>query len=424
MSTEAPRRSRIARGTIAGVAVARAGLARAGHRLAGSPAPQAHEAELGRILFGALNQLKGVALKASQLLASEPGLLPDALREQLARANYQATPMNRALVHKAMRQALGPDWDARFAEFDDRAFAAASLGQVHRAQLADGRELAVKLQYPGIAATVKSDMRMLRSLLGVLPLERRLLEPLFDEIEANLRDELDYRREAAELRWFATALPGLRIPQPLAELSTAELLCMDALPGLHLNEWLATGPSQAQRDAAGQRIFDAFVRMVFELGRLHADPHPGNYLFDEEGGVALLDFGCTRSLPEPLCAGVARAWSAHLRGAAGVAELHGAYAGLGLIAPGLSLDGFAAELLPILQPLLDWQVAPFRAARFDFGSRAPLPRMGAEQQRMARQCLHSLPAELPFFDRSWMGLNRLLAQLGARVQTTNPWIQQ
>ena len=106
MSAEAPRRSRLARGTIAGVAVARAGVASVGHRLAGAPsaeAQDAHEAELGRILFGALNQLKGVALKASQLLASEPGLLPDALREQLARAHYQATPMNRAWLQNTLK---------------------------------------------------------------------------------------------------------------------------------------------------------------------------------------------------------------------------------------------------------------------------------------------------------------------------------
>lgn len=442
-ASKPPRSGRVARGAIAGGALARAGVARLGHKARDlardeaqrSAARAAHEAELGRILFGALNQLKGVALKAAQLLSGETQLLPETVREQLARACYQATPMNQALVGKRMRQALGPDWAERFAHFEPQAFAAASLGQVHRAQLEDGRALALKLQYPGIAATISSDMRLLRSLLlgrlgglalgeGALP-DAALLARVLDEIEAGLAAELDYAQEARAMDEFRAALaprlPQLVVPEVYQALSSPQLLVMQALPGQHLAEWLAQGPSQAERDRYGQLIFETFMLMVFELGRLHADPHPGNYLFMPDGRLGLLDFGCTRVLPRRFVEPLARAWSAALA-PDGDAALYGAYRELGLIDADLDLESFRRELRPALAPLLDWQLAPFREPVFDFGARAPLPHLGRSQQRVAVRHLHGMPPELPYLDRAFLGLNQLLAQLGARVRTRNPWI--
>jgi len=431
-----PRRGRLARGAIAGGALARVGVARLAHKAQDLTLTEpgrreraaAREAELGRILFAALNQLKGVALKAAQLLSSEASLLPEALRAQLARACYQATPMNQALVAKRMRLALGPDWEQRFADFEPQAFAAASLGQVHRARLPDGRAVALKLQYPGIAATVKSDMRLLRSLLGglawggaALP-DEVLLARVLDDIEATLMAELDYAQEAQALAWFRAELqlPGLVIPAPLHEHGTAQLLCMQALDGLHLPAWLARGPTQAERDRAGQLIFDSFVAMLFELRRLHADPHSGNYLFMADGQLGLLDFGCTRTLAPAFCEGLASAWSAGLRG--DLPALRQAYLALGLIAPGLDQAAFDGQLYPALADLLDWQLEPFRQELFDFGQRRPMPPMQGEQHRRALAHLQGMPAELPYVDRAYLGLNQMLKQLGARVSTRNPYI--
>ena len=165
--TEPPRTGRLARGTITGIAAARIGMAQLGHRVR-TPSAQAqadHEAALGRILFGALGQLRGSALKVSQLLSMHPGLLPDGVRQELARAHHQAPPLNRALVGRVFRQAFGQEPEALFLRFEPRAFAAASLGQVHRAELAGHGAVAVKVQYPGIASTIASDMRLLRTTL-------------------------------------------------------------------------------------------------------------------------------------------------------------------------------------------------------------------------------------------------------------------
>ena len=171
-----PSTGRLSRGAIAGVAVARAGLAHLGHMAQSltrdetqhAQARQAHEAKLGRILFAALNQLKGTALKASQLLSLELGFLPEGMRQELARAHFQVTPLNRALVVKVMRQEFDQELHTLYQQFDLKTFAAASLGQVHAATLPNGDAVAVKLQYPGMAASIGSDMRMLRGLLQTL----------------------------------------------------------------------------------------------------------------------------------------------------------------------------------------------------------------------------------------------------------------
>ncbi|MEJ6007089.1 AarF/ABC1/UbiB kinase family protein [Paucibacter sp. AS339] len=442
MGGKLPRTGRLARGAIAGAAVARAGVAHLGHRLgqmgqdltpsteAADQARAAHEAKLGRILFGALNQLKGTALKASQLLSMELGLLPEPMRKELARAHYQVTPLNRALVIKLMRQELGAGPDELFASFEPQAFAAASLGQVHAATLHSGEAVAVKLQYPGMASSIHSDLAILRTLLQALGRGPALPQPhvidaLMDDIAAKLAEELDYQHEAEQLSWFAERLqdqPALVLPRPVAALSSRRILTMQRLQGLHLDEWLATGPSQTERDHYGQLLFDLFLRSVFELQRLQADPHPGNSLFMPEGRLGLLDFGCTRSLSAGFCQHLSAAWGALLRRPCNTAALQQTYVNLGLLRPEMSAETFSQELLPALQDLLNWQVRPFTEAVFDFGQHPPPPRTGAAHQRTAVGHLQSMAPELPYFDRSYLGLLQTLRALGARVRTTNCWI--
>ncbi|MCV2351688.1 ABC1 kinase family protein [Paucibacter sp. Y2R2-4] len=440
-SSKPPRTGRLARSAIAGAAVARAGVAHLGHKLGQlgqdlTPIDEAaaqteHQAQLGRILFAALNQLKGTALKASQLLSMELGLLPQALRDELARAHYQVTPLNRALVIKLMRQELGAGPEDLFASFEPQAFAAASLGQVHAATLHSGEAVAVKLQYPGMAASIHSDLALLRGLLNkfgsssALP-QPEVLDALIQEIAAKLNEELDYLHEAEQLRWFADRLkdqPKLRLPQPVEALCSKRMLTMQRLDGLHLNEWLAAQPSQAERDHYGQLLFDLFLRSVFELQRLQADPHPGNSLFMPGGQLGLLDFGCTRSLRPMFCQQLSAAWCALLRQPVDAEALQQAYVSLGLLSPEMSAATFVAELLPALQELLDWQVRPFRQSVFDFGQHPPPPRTGAAHQRTAVGHLHAVAPELPYFDRSYLGLLQTLRALGARVQTRNRWIR-
>ena len=437
-AANAPGTGALTRGAIAGMAVARVGLAHLNHKAQGltrsdKQAQQAtaeHEAKLGRILFTALNQLKGTALKASQLLSMELGLLPEGIRSELAKAHYQVTPLNRALVIKLLRQEFGAGPDSLFQTFEPQAFAAASLGQVHAATLADGQAVAVKLQYPGMASSIGSDLALLRTLVSAISLrshsvpKANIVAPMMADIEHKLAEELDYLHEAEQLVWFGQhlKLEGLAVPQPIPHLTSRRVLTMQRLTGVHLNEWLRIQPSQAERDHFGQLLFDMFMRCLFELRRLHADPHPGNYLFMPDGRLGLLDFGCTRALSASFCEGLAMAWSALLRQPRDEGQMQQAYLRLGLIAPALSEHDFRSQLMPALAELHAWQRLPFAVAVYDFSQLPPLPRMSATQQRHALHHLHGMPPDMPYFDRAHLGLTQLLRTLGARVCTSNPWI--
>lgn len=438
---QAPHTSKLARGAIVGAAAAQAGatqLARSATQLVRRGASAAdqeaarveHEAKMGRIAFTALNQLKGTALKASQLLSMELGLLPEGVRQQLARAHYQVTPLNRALVLKLLRQELGNSPEALFAEFDLQAFAAASLGQVHAATLFSGEAVAVKLQYPGMAATIHSDLAMLRLLLKGISLGPEALPNadiqarVMENIAQTLTQELDYLHEAKQLQWFAQHLqhPKLVLPTPVMERTTPRVLTMQRLHGLHLAEWLATQPSQAQRDHYGQLLFDTFMQCAWGLQRLQADPHPGNYLFMDEGQLGLLDFGCTRTLSPLFCAQAANAWKAALRAPKDTVALREAYLALDLIDPALDQQRFETELLPALAGWQDWQCLPLKSPVYDFGQLPPPPQPNAAARRAASLHMHALPPDLLHFDRAHMGLTEMLRSLGARVRTANPWI--
>ena len=431
--TEPPRTGRLARGTITGIAAARIGMAQLGHRVR-TPSAQAqadHEAALGRILFGALGQLRGSALKVSQLLSMHPGLLPDGVRQELARAHHQAPPLNRALVGRVFRQAFGQEPEALFEHFEPTAFAAASLGQVHRAQLAGHGTVAVKVQYPGIAATITSDMQLIRAALRALahtdmPLPANtVVDSVMTEIEATLLREVDYLQEAEQLQWFAehAALPGVVLAQPILSHPRAQVLPQQFRPGQHLQAWLATEPTQAQRDLAGQHLWDWFMHCLFVLGRVHADPHPGNFLFAPDGTVGVLDFGCTRSLSKHFRTQVTKAWSALLRPPTDPQRdtlVLQAYQALGLVNASLTVPAYTAELAPALADMQAWQMEPFTQPVFDFGVKTPPPITAGRHQRMLGKHLVQVPGEMPAFERMWMGLMHLLTGLGARVHTHCP----
>ncbi|MBW8462118.1 AarF/ABC1/UbiB kinase family protein [Acidovorax sp.] len=427
---EAPRTGKLARSAITGLAAARIGMAELSHRTRkrSAQAQAEHEAALGRILFGALGQLRGSALKVSQLLSMHPQLLPEGVRRELARAHHQAPPLNRALVGRVFRQAFGQEPEALFEHFEPTAFAAASLGQVHRAQLAGHGTVAVKVQYPGIAATIASDMQLMRTALRALahtdlPLPTdTVMDSVMTEIEATLLREVDYLQEAEQLQWFAqhAAQPGVVMAQPILSHTRAQVLTQQFLLGQPLQAWLATQPTQAQRDQAGQHLWDWFMHCIFVLGRVHADPHPGNFLFAPDGTVGVLDFGCTRSLSTGFRAQVTQAWSALLR-PADDPERHAlvlqAYQALGLAGADVSLPTYRTDLAPALAVMQAWQIEPFTQAVFDFGTKTPPPLTPPADQRMLGRHLQQVPSEMPAFERMWMGLMHLLTQLGARVHT-------
>ncbi|RED48150.1 ABC1 kinase family protein [Aestuariispira insulae] len=425
---------KLARSASMGLAATRIGLKQLDRKGRGSSAEQQldHEREIGKILFGALNQLKGTALKASQILSMEVDFLPRGVREELSRGCYQATPLNAALVHRAFRREFGCGPEDLFEHFDPQAFSAASLGQVHFARGKGGRKLAVKVQYPGIAASIRSDVKMISNLLAVLSNasdlipDRKVTGIVMDEIERQLEREVSYQLEADNTDWFRDVLrlPGFSLPEVDRDRSSDRILTLGYLEGEHLEDWLAGNPDQAARDHYGQMIFDFFLHSVFELGCLHADPHPGNFLFMDAGRLGLIDFGCIKQMPRDFAEGMADFYNcfiAHQLDPQPEALL-AAYQRLGLVEEGLGLEEYSARLQPNLAPLQRWIIEPFLTSVFDFSQKEPMPHLEGADARAAMPYLKGMPRNILYFDRTFHGVIHMLRRIGARVRTQNSWI--
>jgi predicted unusual protein kinase regulating ubiquinone biosynthesis (AarF/ABC1/UbiB family) len=267
----------------------------------------AQAAELARMLGG----LKGPIMKVAQLLATIPDAVPPEYARELAQLQADAPPMGWAFVKRRMTAELGAGWQSRFKRFEHQPAAAASLGQVHRAEAPDGQPLACKLQYPEMASAVEADLRQLRAIFAV----HRRMDPAIDtseiieEISERVREELDYDREARHMAVYRAILgdePRVRVPDVLPELSTRRLLTMGWLDGRKLLDY-ADHPLE-DRNRIAEAMFKAWWHPFSHYAVIHGDPHLGNYtVFEEEGrpaGINLLDYGCIRIFPPSFVEGV------------------------------------------------------------------------------------------------------------------------
>lgn len=255
-------------------------------------------------MFAVLGELKGGAMKVGQALSVFEAGMPDKyaepFREALTKLQAEAPPLPAEEVEKVLDAQLGLKWRDRFAEFDGEAVAAASIGQVHRAVWSDGREVAVKVQYPGADEALRSDLRQLRRLAPLL----RPLNPgtdvkgVIDELYDSAVSELDYRLEADTQRVFSTAFaddPKIRVPAVLA--SSPKVLVTEWADGRALSKVAAEG-SQEERDRAAELLAEFQFSSPARVGIMHGDPHPGNFLVNDEGRMVVLDFGASIPLPD------------------------------------------------------------------------------------------------------------------------------
>jgi predicted unusual protein kinase regulating ubiquinone biosynthesis (AarF/ABC1/UbiB family) len=248
----------------------------------------------------ALGGLKGPVMKAAQILATVPDLLPPDYVAELAQLQTNAPSMGWAFVKRRMGTELGPEWRSRFAEFEHQAFAAASLGQVHRATDHDGRRLACKLQYPDMASAVEADLQQLKLALSIFRRYDGVIDAseIHAELSARLREELDYRREAANMLLFDGMLGEVKtahVPKVDPSLSTDRLLTMDWLDGERLMD--VKDAPLADRNRVAEAMFHTWYVPFYRYGVLHGDPHLGNYTVRSDYAVNLLDFGCIRVFP-------------------------------------------------------------------------------------------------------------------------------
>ncbi len=270
----------------------------AGNRM-GIKTDRAGHAEDLRVILGGL---KGPMMKVAQFLTTIPDALPEEYAAELSQLQANAPSMGAAFVRRRMQGELGANWNAHFSEFDLTAAAAASLGQVHRATLKDGQQVACKLQYPDMASTMEADLRQLRLAMSVY---RRMddsiqTEDIYAELDERLREELDYTREAAQMRLYGIMLadqPMVHVPVPVERLSTRRLVTMSWLDGRPMMGRLDESPPLEERNVMAEALFRAWYVPFYQYGVIHGDPHLGNYQVVPDGTVNLLDYGAIRVFP-------------------------------------------------------------------------------------------------------------------------------
>jgi predicted unusual protein kinase regulating ubiquinone biosynthesis (AarF/ABC1/UbiB family) len=422
--SDLPRKTAVRTARLASLPLGYAGRATLGlgRRIGGAPADAVAvqvQQRTAEQLFRVLGELKGGAMKFGQALSIFESALPEALvapyRATLTRLQDAAPPMSASMVHQVLAREFGPGWRENFASFDDDPAAAASIGQVHRAVWSDGREVAVKIQYPGAGDALMSDFRQIgraaRLFAGWIPgLD---VKPLVEELQARVAEELDYSLEADAQRRFAAAFaddPDVVVPDVVTHTDAAIV-----------SEWLESDRSlarliadggQADRDHYGE----IYVRFLFSgparAGLLHADPHPGNFRLMPDGRVGVVDYGAVARLPDGLPAVIGT-----LMTAAVADEYDAVLAGLrehGFIKD--AVDITAAELRDYLSPFIE----PAMTEDFQFSRtwlRSQFARINDPRSPGYTTMLKvNLPREYLLIHRVWLGGIGVLSQLGAKAR--------
>ncbi|BDQ33058.1 ABC1 kinase family protein [Pseudodesulfovibrio portus] len=373
------------------------------------------------VLFGGLCRLKGTALKIAQMLSLELDIFPPEIRCELEKSYTDVPPMNRAMARKVLVNAYGERPEDVFASFDSQAFAAASLGQVHRAVGHDGGQYALKIQYPTIRRTITDDIRLLRGLLRPFA-ERKALEPTIVEIETRFMEETDYLAEAGNARFFRDNLnlDNVRTPLVYEDLCTDRVLCMSFMEGKTLNHWLEDDPSQEARDTVARRLDDIFLKSFYGLHCIHADPNPGNYIVADDLTVGLVDFGCVKRFTPEFVACYQRLPQIITQG--DKEEYFDALRSMDLV--NSDLDQATKEsIYECAYAFGVWLGRLFDDEYFDFGRETGYIGEGKEIMRaMFRHRKHfTMNPDLVFLDRTRYGLMRIYEQLKCRISLRNPY---
>jgi predicted unusual protein kinase regulating ubiquinone biosynthesis (AarF/ABC1/UbiB family) len=373
-----------------------------------------------RRLTGKLAEMRGAAMKLGQLLSMDSGeFIPPELAEILARLRADAEPMPDAQLGPILAREWGDGWQRKLAAFDAKPIAAASIGQVHRARSLDGRNLAIKIQYPGVAESIESDVDNAHLLLRTTGLLPRQIDigPLIAEAKVQLCDEADYAREADYQQRYAALLSNdtrFALPDVLPELSTQHILTMTFMPSVAVEE-LINRP-QDERDAVALALMDLVLSELFRFGVMQSDPNLANYRYNPDSKqIVLLDFGATRDISPNIADFYRKVLTAGMSGDKQL--LQNAFEDFGMIdsaMPASHVAGVFALFDAIIEPLI-------HKGAFDFGDPRFLQSMRRQGMELAadRGNWRLPPAEAFFVQRKLGGTYQLAAKLRARVDVAD-----
>ncbi|APG60035.1 ABC1 kinase family protein [Christiangramia salexigens] len=252
-------------------------------------------------IYDGLKNLKGSALKVAQMLSMEKNLLPSAYVEKFSLAQFSVPPLSAPLVRKTFKKYHGVYPEELYDTFATQSVNAASIGQVHKATK-DGKKLAVKIQYPGVADSISSDLAMVKPIaLKMFNLQAKDSEKYFKEVEGKLLEETDYIlevKQSKEISGACAGIPNLRFPDYYEELSSERIITMDWMDGVHLSEFAKSNTDQNLANKVGQALWDFYMFQIHGLKEVHADPHPGNFMVDKDNNLIAIDFGCIKQIPD------------------------------------------------------------------------------------------------------------------------------
>ena len=381
--------------------------------------------ENAKDIYDGLKSLKGSALKVAQMLSMEKNLLPSAYVERFSLAQFSVPPLSGPLVRKTFKKYFGKYPEELFDTFATQSVNAASIGQVHLATK-NGKKLAVKIQYPGVANSIGSDLALVKPVATrMFNLKGQDTEKFFKEIEGKLLEETDYNLELKQsltIKEQCKDIPNLRFPNYYPDLSCEKILTMDWMNGVHLSEYAKDNNDQDKNNRLGQTLWDFYMYQMHILKSVHADPHPGNFLITEAGELVAIDFGCIKEIPE---------------------EFYTPYFELANDAAISDLDFFAHKIteleilrsddspearkyiINLFHDMLSVFTYPFHGETFDFSNEAFWGRIASMSDRLANdEYLRKLNGNrgsrhFLYINRTFFGLYNLMHDLKAEIVVDN-----
>ena len=376
-------------------------------------------------IYDGLKTLKGSALKVAQMLSMERNLLPRAYVEKFSLAQFSVPPLSAPLVRKTFKKYFNSYPENIFDSFESNSVNAASIGQVHRA-FKDGKNLAVKIQYPGVAQSISSDLAIVKPIaLRMFNLKGQDTDKFFKEVEEKLLEETDYLLEVSrsiEISEACSHIPNLVFPAYYRNLSSERIITMDWMEGIHLSEFTA---QEFDRDLAqnlGQTLWDFYMFQMHGLRKVQADPHPGNFLVSASGQLIAIDFGCVKEVPEEFY--VPYFELASRTNLEDEETFEKTLADLEI----LTAQDTPQERIffkALFKEMLSLFTSPFNEEEFDFGDPqfwseiASLSERYAQDEHIRKMNGNRGSKHFLYINRTFFGLYHLLHDLKARVKVNN-----
>jgi len=361
--------------------------------------------EIGTIIYENLSLLRGTAVKIAQALSLH-NILPPNIQKELSKSYNSIEPINQALVIKIVQNEYGKSYKEVFKEFHLKPFASASLGQVHFAKTFDDEKLAIKIEYPSINKTIKSDIELLKRFASF----KKSILLILEEIEDRLYEEIDYENEAKNTLWAYENLTSeeIVVPKVYERYTTKHILATQFIEGVDLFSWLKSNPSKEQKTKIANAIFNVLIRSIFELKQIQADPNPANYLITEDNRLALIDFGCIKRFDDRFIESYINLMNVCRRDDRD--EILKTYKEIGLIESEEAIDD---ELFEKILKYNRWWVEPFFQSRYKFTKE--YLKEGVEAANLFTKKPFNVIKDFVFLDRTMHGLFSIFEQMDVEV---------